>query len=194
MKPFFVGLSGISGAGKSTVADYLESQGGVKRFRFDAYYKNEAGCPKLPNGNPHWDLPESLHLDQVHNALQELSKGHEILLPVYDRSKNDIVGHALFQPAPVILVEGLQLFSDEKLRDFFDLRMWLEVPEETALARRLMRQPDYNVDYHRTHAIPAHRKHVVPHMIHAHVVLDGLLSEGDIARAIDEAIHKAMGV
>ena len=60
MKPFFIGLSGISGAGKSTIADHLDAQGGVKRFRFDAYYKEEHDVPKLPAGRGFWDLPVSL--------------------------------------------------------------------------------------------------------------------------------------
>ena len=40
-------LLGENGAGKSTLAEHLEAQGGVKRFRFDAYYKSATDCPKL---------------------------------------------------------------------------------------------------------------------------------------------------
>ena len=194
MKPFFIGLSGISGAGKSTLADHLEAQGGVKRFRFDAYYKTTADCPKLPDGRPHWDLPESLYLEEMHEALSDLRNGHDILLPVYNRAVNDRVGTVLYQPAPVIFVEGLQLFSHEPTRNMFDLRLWLEVPEDVALARRLQRQPDYDTEYHWSVAAPAHREHVLPLKQHAHEIINGLQSDQKMTSDADRMIYKQLGI
>lgn len=155
MTPFLIGLSGLSGAGKTTVAEHLERQGGVKRFRFDAYYKDEDQCPKIGEvlshspteaNRPHWDLPESLHLDEAYEALCELKKGNDIWLPLYSRKENKRVGQTIYQPYPIIFAEGLMLFSDERIRELFDLCLWLEVSEEEALRRRLLRQPDYDVE------------------------------------------------
>ena len=112
MTPFLIGLSGISGAGKSTLVEHLERQGGIKRFRFDAYYKDEFECPKIGE-RAHWDLPESLHLDQAYEALCELKQGNEIWLPLYSRKENKRVGRTIYDPAPIIFVEGLMLFSDK---------------------------------------------------------------------------------
>lgn len=194
MRPFFIGLAGISGAGKSTIADHLEAQGGVKRFRFDAYYKSAEDCPKLPDGKPHWDLPESLYLDEVYEALGELKQGHEILMPEYNRRLCNRTGSVLYEPAPVLFAEGLYLFSDERIRNMMDLRLWLDVPEDVALARRLMRQPDYNIEYHKTVAIPAHREHVLPHKQHAHKIINGLESIREVTVATDQVIHQFLGI
>lgn len=194
MKPFLIGLAGISGAGKSTLADHLEAQGGVKRFRLDAFYKTAQDCPKLEDGRAHWDLPESLYLDEVFESLQTLLQGEDVFLPLYDRRLCDRTGRVLFQNAPVIFVEGLQLFSDDRIRSLFDLRLWLDIDEETALNRRLQRQPDYDVDYHRNVALPAQREIVVPLKAHAHESIDGQQSIKAVTAMADSIIRRYLGI
>lgn len=194
MKPFLIGLAGLSGAGKSTLADHLEAQGGVKRFRLDAYYKDAVDCPKLEDGRPHWDLPESLHLNAVYQALSDLRDGAEIFIPIYNRRLCVATGETLYTPAPVIFAEGLQLFSDARIRELFDLRLWLDIDEETALQRRLLRQPDYDVQYHRTIALPAQREIVLPLQKHAHEVIDGSMSIKEVAETTDVILRRFLGV
>ncbi len=194
MKPILIGLAGISGAGKSTLADHLEAQGGVKRFRLDAYYKTATDCPKLPDGRPHWDLPESLYLDEVFSALQDLHAGDDVFMPIYNRRLCDRTGQVLYKPAPVIFVEGLQLFSSSQIRELFDLRLWLDVDEATALERRLQRQPDYDVTYHKEIALPAQRLHVTPLRQYAHGIIDGSKSVKTVAETTDHIIHEFLGL
>lgn len=193
MTPFLIGLSGLSGAGKTTLAEHLEQQGGIKRFRFDAFYKDENECPKIGN-RPHWDLPESLHLDQAFEALSELKKGNEIWLPLYSRKENKRVGQTIYEPFPIIFAEGLMLFSDERIRELFDLRLWLEVSEEEALRRRLERQPDYDVEYHWKVAVPAAREFSLPHRAAANVVIDGSVSFSKVADQTDKILHKFLKI
>lgn len=193
MRTLLIGLAGLSGAGKSTLVDHLEAQGGVKRFRFDAYYKTATDCPKLTDCRPHWDLPESLYLDEIYEALVDLKNGDDIFLPIYNRRLCDRTGRMLYKPAPVIFVEGLQLFADERIRNLLDLRLWLDIDEETALARRLLRQPDYDIEYHRTIALPAQRQFVSPLKIHAHGIIDGSQSIKTVAETTDEIIRRFFG-
>ena len=190
MKPFLIGLCGLSGAGKSTLARHLESQGGVKRFRFDAFYKDEADCPKV-EGITHWDLPESLLLDQVYEALCELKEGHEIFVPIYEKSPfNRRVGRALFHPSPVIFAEGLHLFADPRLRELMDLRLWLDVSEETALARKRERDSWFDVDYYQRFALPAAREHVLPKRVFAHAFINGEGGLREVAAQTDALLQK----
>jgi uridine kinase len=193
MIPFLIGLAGHSGAGKSTLAEHLERQGGVKRFRFDAYYKDRDECPTL-DGRPHWDLPDSLHLAEAAAALRDLKEGNDILLPVYSRREDRRTGTMLYKPAPVLFVEGLMLFSYAPIRELLDLRLWLEVPEEVALARRLARQPDYDVGYHHRVALPAARQFVVPYRESAHAVIDGTQTIAAVADETDRIIRKYLRV
>lgn len=192
MIPFLIGLAGHSGAGKSTLAEHLERQGGVKRFRLDAFYKDRDDCP-LADGRPHWDLPESLHLAQAADALAELKAGNDTFVPSYSRRECRRTGGALYKPSPVLFVEGLMLFSDERLRSLLDLRLWLDVPEEVALARRLERQPDYDVEYHRLVALPAARRFVTPFRASAHAIIDGTASPPEVAAETDRVIRRFLG-
>lgn len=193
MRTLLIGLAGLSGAGKSTLVDHLEAQGGVRRFRFDAYYKTAKDCPKLPDGRPHWDLPESLYLDEIYEAMAELKSGNDIFLPIYNRRLCDRTGRMLYKPAPVIFAEGLQLFADERIRELLDLRLWLDIDEQTALIRRLQRQPDYDLEYHHNIALPAQRQFVVPLKVHAHGIIDGTQSIKTVAETADEMIRTFFG-
>jgi uridine kinase len=194
MKPFLIGLAGLSGAGKSTLADHLEAQGGVKRFRLDAYYKTKQDCPKLDDGRPHWDLPESLYLDEVYEALCVLKNGDDVFLPLYDRRSCERVGRIYYKGAPVIFAEGLQLFADERIRTLFDLRLWLDIDEITALKRRLLRQPDYDTVYHEQIALPAQRAFVLPLKQFAHASINGRQSIKDVTDQTDRIIHQCLGI
>jgi len=203
MTPILIGLAGLSGAGKTTLAEHLENQGGIKRFRFDAYYKDEIDCPKIDDllssspaeaNRPHWDLPESLCLDEAYEALVELKKGNDIWLPIYSRKENKRVGQTIYQPFPIIFAEGLMLFSDERIRDLFDLRFWLEVSEEEALRRRLLRQPDYDTEYHWRVAAPAAREFSIPHRAAAHAIIDGGRSIQEVTSETDVLIHKFLKI
>lgn len=193
MIPILVGLAGLSGAGKTTLAEHLESQGGIKRFRFDAYYKDRDECPKIGD-RPHWDLPESLHLNEAYEALRELKNGNDIWLPIYSRKEDKRVGKTIYQPAPIIFAEGLMLFSDERIRELFDLRLWLEVSEEEALRRRLRRQPDYDVKYHWAVAAPAAREFAIPYRIHAHAIINGAPLFPEVAAQADRLLHKILKI
>lgn len=190
MKPILIGLSGLSGAGKSTLVDWLESQGGVRRFRFDAYYKNTEECPKAESGKPHWDLPDSLHLDQAFADLRELKEGNEIQMPIYDRRACVRTGSVWFEPFPIILAEGMYLFFDERIRNLFHLRLWLDVSFEVALARRLARQPDYDLNYYHTVALPTQKKFVLPTKAFAHVCINGEKTEREMVLETDRIVQK----
>ncbi len=95
MQPFLIGLAGYSGAGKSTLAQHLEMQGGVKRLRFDHFYKDTEDCPKAQDGTPNWDLPESLHLDRFLVTLQTFKEGDDAWVPVYEKEPCKCVGKQL---------------------------------------------------------------------------------------------------
>lgn len=187
LKPYLIGLSGPSCSGKSRLADELEQQLGIKRFRMDAFYKNVDECPEDSTGERNWELPESYHLDQMFHALQELKKGESVEIPVYTRQESKRVGSEPFDPSPMILAEGLQLFADSRIRSLFDLLVWLDIPEWIALERRMERQPDYRMEYHEQVLVPALQKYVLPQKQFADRVLDG-------SRPFDEVLKEMIEV
>lgn len=189
MRPFLIGLCGLSGAGKSTLARHLESQGGVKRFRFDAYYKDEAECPHV-DGVAHWDLPESLQLEMVVQALRDLKDGHDVFVPVYEKSPlNRRVGQTLFKSSPVIFAEGLHLFANPQMRELMDLRLWLDVSPQTARERKRLRDDWFDDDYYDRFAWPAAQVYVLPKREFAHACINGEGSIREVAAQVDAILH-----
>ena len=83
--------------------------------------------------------------------------------------------------------------SDDAIRRALDLRLWLEVPEAVALARRLERQPNYDVDYHWRVAVPAAREFVVPYRESAHAIIDGTRPIAEVTDQADRVIRAFLG-
>lgn len=193
MIPYFIGLAGYSGAGKSTVVMYLEQMGGVAAFSIDNFYKNKDDCPRV-DGRPHWDLPESLRLDELYQALVELKTGEDVEIPVYEKKINRAVGRQIFRPRPVVLVEGLMLYTESRIRELMDLRLWMDVPKEVALARKWQREPErFDQDYYERIALPAIERYVDPTKACAHHLIDGTRRVHEIACAMDEVVRRTFG-
>lgn len=172
--PYFIGLVGPSGSGKSAVADRLEQQGIVKRFRMDGYYKSENDCAKTSDGRTNYDVPESVDLDAIARDLSTLKQGRSVVVPVYHRATHRRIGEETFDPAPVVLAEGLFLFYPPALRELFDLRIWLDVPVTLTRARRAQRQQNgFNLSYYNEVVVPGQVEFVLPTKQFAHEVIDG---------------------
>ncbi|MBI5369973.1 AAA family ATPase [Candidatus Uhrbacteria bacterium] len=191
MISFFIGLVGPSGSGKSTLADAIEKEGVAKRFRMDAYYKSFEACPKTPDGRANYDVPESLDLERLYKDLCALKRGETITMPVYDRAQERPVGTELFSPVPVLLIEGLFLYNEPRIRDLIDLRLWIEAPEALIKSRRADRQGSTFDEAYYTHVVcEGQRRYVEPMRRFAKVVLDGSEPTEVVAARAKEAIEK----
>lgn len=191
MSVTLIGLAGYSGAGKSSVASYLEEQGVIQRFRFDEFYKSFEDCPKLLDGTPNWETPESMYLDDAYEALANVKCGLTAKVPVYSRKDNRPIGVETFVPEPAVLVEGMLLFADKRIRDLFDVKVWLDCEKDIALARRLARHPELDADYYQNVMLPCILAYLDPGKTHADIVLDGNRLAREIIVEMEKIIHDA---
>src|SRR5213083_1547887 len=121
MKPLIIGIAGGSGSGKSTVARGVAralDTGSVAFLDMDAYYINFAHLPLEERRAINWDHPDAFDWDLLVAQLMRLVSGHPIDKPVYDflshtRSDRTVV----VPPADVVVVDGILLFSDPRVRD-----------------------------------------------------------------------------
>lgn len=189
--PFFVGIAGPSGAGKSTAVRALEQRHpSIARVRFDNYFREPHECPKV-NGETFWDTPESLYLDTLHTNLLDLKNGRTTHAPLdYDRVALTRTWGSI-EPAPVMLIEGFLLFADERVSNLLDLRIYMNIPEDVQLARRMERTP--RADYVRDVVIASYRPHAETARARAHHVVDASQDQGAVVRRLEE-ILAAVGV
>jgi uridine kinase len=137
--PRIIGIVGASGSGKTSVAKELaELAGNASLMSQDNYYIS------LPDGvdSNHWNFDDPAVIDLVHLArdLEALKRGETVEGPQYHFATHKrLLETVTLKPAPLIIVEGLFLFTSEALRNVFDLKIFIDLPLPTCLERRVAR-------------------------------------------------------
>jgi len=134
-----VGLVGASGSGKTTVAcDLAEALKSTCFLSQDNYYRTLPDQADSKEWN--FDDPAVIDLDHLARDLAALKRGESIEQPQYRfadhrRAEETTPVHS----APLIIVEGLFLFVTPALRDLFDVKIYIDVPQTVCLDRRIAR-------------------------------------------------------
>ncbi len=137
--PRIIGIVGASGSGKTTVAQELaELAGNASLMSQDNYYISLPDDVDAKNWN--FDDPAVIDLEHLSRDLAALKRGETVEGPRYIFSTHKRAPDTVtLKPAPIIIVEGLFLFLPESLRDVFDLKIFIDVPLEVCLERRVAR-------------------------------------------------------
>jgi uridine kinase len=138
-----VGVAGGTGAGKTTVARAIIEAVGPGRVAVlpeDAYYREFRHLPEAERVAINWDHPDAIEVELLLDHVQRLAAGVAIQRPVYDftayaRSSETIV----VEPRPVVLVEGILLYVDPRLRDLCDVKVFVDTDADLRFIRRLRR-------------------------------------------------------
>jgi uridine kinase len=139
-----IGVSGASASGKSlmanTIANEMDSQQ-VVVISEDSYYKDQRNLPFFEREKTNYDHPDSMDHALLCEHLLKLQQGETVQVPVYDHSQH----HRLDKTTPIgpdkiiIILEGILLFTDLKLRNLMDIRIFMDTPLDICLIRRLHR-------------------------------------------------------
>lgn len=142
MKSIIIGIAGGSGSGKSTFANRLIEHFGdqIAVLRLDNYYRAQDNVSFKEREKVNYDHPDALEIELLLEHLIDLKEGKSIQCPVYDysmhnRSKKTLV----VEPRSIILIEGILLFTDERLRNLFDIKIYVDADADERILRRLER-------------------------------------------------------
>lgn len=142
-KPIVVGVAGGTASGKSTFCSALQQrlpQGRVVVLQLDSYYRCRADIRPSERGQLNYDHPDALDFELMVAQLHELRNGGSVQVPVYDFSTHTRDAKTVeVSSAQIILVEGILALYWKKLRELFDLKIFLEAREEVRLHRRIAR-------------------------------------------------------
>lgn len=141
-KPLIIGVAGGSGSGKTTVARAIHDALGMEGAFIDqdAYYKELGHLSLEERKQVNFDHPDSIDFDLFLDHLTRLSNGQPIEKPTYDfaaHTRSD--RRILIQPRDVVLVDGILLFVDPRLRMLFDIKVFVDVDDDVRFIRRLQR-------------------------------------------------------
>ena len=142
-KPLIIGIAGGSGSGKSTVARNVAEKLGELSVAFidmDAYYRNFTELSLDERRRLNWDHPDAFDYDLLTDHLERLASRESVDKPVYDfvthlRSSES----ANVDPSDVIVIDGILLFVDERVRDLCDVKVFVDADADIRLIRRIQR-------------------------------------------------------
>jgi uridine kinase len=138
-----IGIAGGTGSGKTTVVNQIIKQlptDEVCVISQDSYYNATDDMPYEERAKINFDHPRAIDFNLIIDHLKELKAGNTINQPVYsfvthNRTKDTIKT----QPRKVIIVEGILILNNKKLRDLFDIKIFVHAETDERLIRRLKR-------------------------------------------------------
>ena len=144
--PIIIGISGLSGSGKTTIATkmqraFQEKGLAVASMSQDYYYRDQKDIPLAQRSETNYDVPEAFEHDLLVKHLQTLKTGKAIQAPVYefDQHTRNPSKTQLIKPADIIIIEGILLFHDNEVFNQFNHSIFIEAQDEICFARRLER-------------------------------------------------------
>lgn len=139
-----IGIAGGSGSGKSTVVNAIKDNLNTEKVVVipqDSYYKDSSDLTDEEKRHHNFDHPDAIDWDLLAAHLAELKSGHAIEQPIYSyiscsRSKTETVR---VEPADVIIIEGILIFTCKELRDQMDIKIFVDADDDDRLMRVMAR-------------------------------------------------------
>jgi uridine kinase len=180
--PLVIGIAGGSGSGKTTVANVILQRVGAHRIAYlphDAYYRDLNDLPGNQRKEINFDHPDSLETEMLVEHILRLKAWQPIDLPIYDFTTHRRTNRVIpIQPQRVILVEGILIFGEPRLRELFDVKIFVDTDPDIRFIRRLER--DINERARTTQSVihqylttvrPMHLEFVEPSKRYADVII-----------------------
>lgn len=181
-KPIVIGVTGGSGSGKSSVSQQILeafSPNCVLMMQQDNYYKDQSHLPFEERLNTNYDHPNAFDNDLFVEHIERLIQGETIDKPIYDfanhtRSQTVVQEH----PRQVMLIEGILVLDDARLRDLMDIKVYVDTDDDVRLARRIRRDIqergrtlDSVIDQYLNVVKPMHLQFIEPTKRYADVIV-----------------------
>jgi len=200
--PFFLGVAGGTGSGKTTFTrNILDALGGkVAVIQHDWYYRDRSDMSKEDRAKINYDHPKALETGLLIRHLKSLQRWNKVTTPLYNFvTHTRMKAGEKIEPTPVIIVEGILIFADEKLRDLFDLRIFVQTESDLRLLRRLKRDMtdrgrsfDNSVNQYLETVRPMHQMFVEPSKQHSDIIVPASQPNEKAIKMIVDMIQRRM--
>jgi len=177
-----IGITGGSGSGKTTVVNKIIQslpKNSVALIPQDAYYFDNGHLSSEEKLKINFDHPNSIEFDLLINDLKKLKLGETINQPIYSyvtcaRAKESIP----IEPKRVVIVEGILILTNKKLRDLLDIKLFVATDSDDRLMRIIRRDVqergrNYNdaLIHYEKFVKPMHQQFIEPTKLFADVII-----------------------
>lgn len=197
---YLIGISGGSASGKTHLLQKIMDNfddGSVTLVSQDNYYFPRETLKKDEHGLVNFDHPDTVDLDAFSRDMQKLRDGETVELLEYTFNNSEKTPEKIvYEPAPVIIVEGLFVFYERRINELLDLRIFVEAEEHLKLIRRIIRDYEergYGLDdvlvRYENHVIPMFRKYVLPYKSDCNILVPSKNELDKAAEVISDHIR-----
>ena len=140
-RPIVIGVTGGSGSGKTSVSRAILNalpNHSILLFEQDSYYKDQSHLSFEERLNTNYDHPLAFDTDLLIEHLKQLMSYQSIDKPVYDYEAHTRSTEVVHQdPKEVIILEGILILEDERLRDLMDIKVYVDTEDDIRIIRRI---------------------------------------------------------
>lgn len=184
---FVIGIAGGSGSGKSTFAKRLKDRfpEDIALVSCDNYYLSRSDMPFEERKKQNYDSPDAFEFELMISQIMDLKNGKDVLCPVYDfalHTRSDRVVE--IKSKPVILIDGILIFAEPKLREIMDMRVYVETDADERILRRVRRDIcergrdlDGVIEQYLATVKPMHNQYVEPTKAYADIIINGGMND-----------------
>ena len=193
-----VGIAGGTGSGKTTVAKRIAAAlpaPAVTMIEHDSYYRDLSQLSIDDRSQVNYDHPEALDTELLVQHIDRLRAGETVDIPIYDfKQHKRAVESRSVSPTPIVIVEGILVFVDARLRERLDMKLFVDTDSDIRIFRRIRRDMEHRgrtfesvrEQYYKT-VRPMHLEFVEPSKRTADLIIP---EGGNNAVAIDLIITK----
>ncbi|MBO0475926.1 uridine kinase [Vagococcus sp. DIV0080] len=181
-RPIVIGVTGGSGSGKTSVSRAILNalpNHSILLFEQDSYYKDQSHLSFEERLNTNYDHPLAFDTDLLIEHLKDLMCYQSIDKPIYDyeaHTRSTEVAHQ--EPKEVIILEGILILEDERLRDLMDIKVYVDTEDDIRIIRRIKRDIedrgrslDSVIDQYLSVVKPMHSQFIEPTKKYADVII-----------------------
>lgn len=177
-----IGIAGGSGSGKSTVVKKVTKllpKESVVVIPQDAYYKDNGHLSPEERARINFDHPSSIEFNLLVKHLDLLKEGKAVEMPIYSyltcaRAKETIT----IQPRPVVIVEGILILTNPRMRDRMDIKVFVDADADDRLMRVIRRDIEERgrsfiqvLDHYEKFVKPMHLLFIEPSKRYADIIV-----------------------
>ena len=142
-RPLIIGIAGGAGSGKSTISEKLKSINGENKVQIieqNSFVKDFSSMNFDERKKLNFEHPDSFDFDNLVRILKDLALGNDVSIPSFDfvtleRTDN----FQTITPKDIIVVGGSLILYEKKLRDLFDIKVFIDTDSDIRLIRRIIR-------------------------------------------------------